>query len=133
MRYICSSLKFVFLPRIKRGLSIFQEAWNNHGIRTMNHRSPRQLFVSGTLRLRHSGLVSLDFLNNVNGDTYGVSDDHESLGSPSNSVEVPPSRIRVSPEQLELLQAQVDPLSSSDNFGIDKYERTVELLEEWLG
>ncbi len=66
-------------------------------------------------RLRDSGLVALDFLNNIDGETYGVNDDQEShVGG--NSVEVPPSRVRQSPEQRELLQIQVDPLSSSGTF-----------------
>lgn len=101
----------------------------------MHNSSPRQLFVSGTLRLHDSGLAAIDFLRHVD-VTYGTgsSDDDDLFDESVSSqrVEVPESTIRLSPEQQELLQVQVNPLSSSDNFAIEKYERTVELLNGWL-
>lgn len=38
---------------------------NNHGIRTTHNQSPNQLFVSGILQFRWSGLTALDFMDEV--------------------------------------------------------------------
>lgn len=50
------ALHYVYLPGINRALKVFEEGWNDHGIRTADHHSPRQLFVRGCLRLQLSGL-----------------------------------------------------------------------------
>ena len=130
------ALHFVYLPRIRRSIKLFAAAWNNHGLRTMHHSSPGQLFVSGCLRLRHSGLVALDFLDSTDG-TYGVDgaddeDDYSLIGEQETSVQVPESRVQLSSEQVELLTTQVDPLSRSDNYAIEKYERALSLLHGWF-
>ena len=57
--------------RINRSLEQCVDAWNNHGIRTEHHHSPKQLFSSGVLRLQHSGLVALNFMDAVDSD-YGT-------------------------------------------------------------
>jgi hypothetical protein len=62
------ALHFVCLPRIN---SAFQKGWNHHSIRTEGNRSPHQLFVQGSLTLQRSGLVALDFGEQVD-DNYGV-------------------------------------------------------------
>ena len=36
------ALEYIFLPRINRTIDHFVEGWNNHGIRTAGHHSPRQ-------------------------------------------------------------------------------------------
>lgn len=43
------ALQYVYQPRIQRALNHFQQAWNNHRLRTEAGRSPRQLFVRGIL------------------------------------------------------------------------------------
>ncbi len=105
----------------------------------MHNASPRQLFVSGCLRLRHSGLVALDFLDSTdsvygtdNYDVDDVEDGYSLIGEEATSVEVPESRIQLSSEQVELLTTQVDPLSASDNYAIEKYERALFLLQGWF-
>jgi hypothetical protein len=39
------ALIFVYLPIIRRNLSQFSRVWNNHKIRTENHRTPIQLYA----------------------------------------------------------------------------------------
>lgn len=34
-----------FMPHIQRSLQCFTEAWNHHGLRTANQRSPLQLWL----------------------------------------------------------------------------------------
>ncbi len=130
------ALHFVYLPRIRKGIRMFTEAWNNHGIRTCHHTSPRQMFVSGCLRLRYSGLIALDFLDDVD-NRYGTGqgdyeNDYIGVDREADSVEVPRSSVELSAERFELLCTLIDPLSVSNNHGIDKYERTVELVQSWM-
>ena len=35
-----------YLPRINKALTEFRDLWNHHPLRTANHKSPHQLFVS---------------------------------------------------------------------------------------
>ena len=44
---------------------MFREGWNHHRIRTAQHQSPHQLFVSGILRLHSSDLSVLDLLSDI--------------------------------------------------------------------
>lgn len=60
------ALHLIYLPRIKQSSNIFHEGWNDHGLRTVHNMSLCQLFVSGALHLRESGLASLDFFDQVN-------------------------------------------------------------------
>ena len=41
------------------------------------------------------------------------------------------TKVNVTPETYALLQAQIDPLGESDNFGIELYESTVWSLQTW--
>ena len=56
---LCSSLHI--LPRINQALMHFQESWNHHPVSTERGMSPNQLFTSGALRLRYSGLAAVNF------------------------------------------------------------------------
>ncbi len=62
-------------------------------------------------------------------DNYDVEDGYSLIGE---QVEFPESRIQLSSEQVELLTIQVDPLSASDNYAIEKYERALFLLQGWF-
>ena len=68
------ALHYVYLPRINRSPREFVNSWNNHPIRTVNHKSPQQLFTAGALLLQHSGLTAMDFFETVE-DNYGVDPD----------------------------------------------------------
>ena len=99
------ALHYVYLPRINRSIEIFQEAWNHHGLRTVHNASPHQLYTAGSLRLRESNLQALDFFQNVD-NTYGVDADFPSTPDLEATVNVPETRMNVTPERYALLQAQ---------------------------
>ena len=61
-------------------------------------------------------------------DNYGVEEDGVTPYD-DKGVEVPPCRLNLSEDQLEELKETVDPLSDSDNFGIDLYERALIFLQ----
>ena len=122
------AVHYVYLPRINKSLLEFKDAWNSHKVRTEQGFTPSQLFTSGALRLRESGLSALDFFDCVS-DNYGVEEDGVTPYDDDEGVEVPPCRLNLSEDQLEELKETVDPLSDSDNFGIDLYERALIFLQ----
>lgn len=98
------ALQYVFLPRINRSLHSFQQGWNRHSIRTAHNRTPYQLFTFGCLQLQHSGLVAMDFFDQVT-DDYGIIEDGLATQEDSNEeVSIPRSNVELSEEQFEQLQ-----------------------------
>ena len=128
------ALHYVYLPRIRRALDIFCEGWNHHSIRTESNLTPHQLYVQGTLSMHSSGLSALDFLDEVD-DMYGVDDmdDVEASVRGPETVTVPESILTVSDAVLQELAQRVNPLSASDNYGIDIYQEAVDMLTQHFG
>ena len=120
------ALHYVFIPRINRALSDFIKGWNNHPIRTAHHKSPHQLFTAGALLLQHSGLAALDFFNDVD-DSYGIDIDGPLCRQEGNIV-VPEVAVTLSSENFIRLRQAVDPLATSDEFGIDLFEQVLQFM-----
>ena len=121
------ALHFVFLPQINKSLNEFTHSWNNHPIRTTGHKSPYQLFVAGAILLQGSQIAGLDFFNEVD-EFYGI-DPSSPLPVDSNGqVEVPESPLHFSDRDLLSLRQVVNPCAASDNYGIDLYEQTLEII-----
>ena len=70
----------------------FKDAWNTHKVCTEQGLTPSQLFTSGALRLRESGLSALDFFDCVM-DNYGV---EEEVVTPYDDDEVPRCQLDLS-------------------------------------
>ena len=123
------ALQYVYLPRINRALKTFEEGWNDHGIRTAQHHSPRHLFVQGCMQLQHSGLTAMDIFEQVD-DSYGIDTDEITPSLPESEVTIPELRISIPLADLSDLQLQFDPLSKSDNYGIEIYEDILSFLRQ---
>ena len=122
------SLHYVYMPRINRALHKFRDAWNHHSLRTEHNSTPYQLFTSGVLRLRHAGIVALDFLEDID-DQYGIEHTHFTVDHDENEdVVIPPINIQVNEHQIRTLQETVNPLADSDNYGIEMYEQALNCL-----
>lgn len=108
---------------------------HKHGIRTERGLTPNQLFVSGSLQLRNSGLTALDYFDMVP-ETYGV--DSGNVGVPSNSdddddgdgVAIPPIEVDFSDDQIAELQSTIHLLTHSDEFGVDLYTQALDMLQQ---
>ena len=124
------ALQYVYLPRINHALQIFHEGWNDHGIRTAQHGSPRQLFVSGCLRLQMSGLTAMDVFDTVDETYYGVDSEEITPSSTDLGVIVSESRFHLPVSDLTDLQQEVNPLEGSENYGIELYESVLAYLEQ---
>lgn len=112
-------------------MQIFKEGWNDHGIRTVQHCSPRQLFVSGCLRLQMSGLTAMDVFDAVDESLYGI--DNDEMTPPvatEEAVMIPESQFHIPLEVLNELHREIDPLALSDNHGIEIYDSVLLFLEE---
>ena len=55
--HLCA-LQYVYCPRINRSLEELTNSWNNHPLRTMGNRSPRQLWISGLTATANSDYAS---------------------------------------------------------------------------
>ena len=127
-------LHYVFLPRINNALNIFIEGWNCHQIRTANHRSPQQLFLQGSLQLQGSGLIALDFFQDVD-DSYGI--DHEEIPTDldvgnQDSVVIPSPNILMPDFVVTRLRERVNPMDRSSSYGIELYESAVEIVNSLI-
>ena len=125
------ALHYVFVPKVNKSLAVFRGAWNNHGLRTAGGQSPLQLFTTGILRLRHSGLVAIDFFNAID-EQYGSQGDGSLVDEEGNEgVTVPVSSICPTEEQIAELRESVDPHSVSDDFGVSQYCQALEIVQSW--
>ena len=120
------ALHYGFIPRVNQALSEFMRGWNYHPIRSANHKSPHQLFTAGALLLQHSGLAALDFFDDVD-DSCGIDVDAP-VPAQEGHVVVPEVAIALNSENLSQLKRTVDPLTASDEFGIDLYEQVLQFV-----
>ena len=123
------SLHYVFLPRINSSLQHFKEAWNCHGLRTEGGHTPNQLFTMGVLRLRHSGMVAVDFFDSVE-EEYGREEDG-GTGTDEGAIRIPRILIDLDDIQLHALRESIHPLQECNDYGISIYSQTVQLLRSW--
>lgn len=122
------ALHYIYVPRINRALDEFVSTWNNHGIRTAHGMTPSQMFTEGALRLRNSSLVAVDFFEAVDrsmGEDYAVP---EESAEETEGVIVPNTSLSITEEELDELKDTVDPLSESDQYGLDLYQLTLQFL-----
>ena len=127
------ALRYVFLPRINEALEAFICGWNNHSLSTCHHRTPFQLYTEGMVLLTHDDLPALDYTNPINTEDYGVElSDSYSVDSDSDTVDVPSDTIDIPTLGIicdtSALEALVDPLQQSSNYGVELYLQTVDYL-----
>lgn len=106
------ALHYIYLPRINRALTEFQQQYNYHPMHTEGNLTPRQIFEVSP---RSAEVHSIDRW------AYGVEEEGPvpDIG-PDNSVVVSPVDVRLSPAQVTSVM-QIDPLHNDNNFGIDLY------------
>lgn len=123
------ALHYVYLPRINRDLDMFRGQWNNHGLRTVGHHTPYQIFVQGCLQRQTQPLTAM-------AEIFGPSTAQEDAGAaipPLNwqeVVTVPPNHFSPSHAQMQQLQ-DVDTLAGPiHSLAIDTLQRVIDILEE---
>ena len=121
------ALHYVYVPRINKAFDEFRSAWNHHRIRTAHNKSPQQLFIAGLLILQHSRLVAMDYFESVD-DSYGIDEDDPEPDDNEGTVVVPQLRLQLQPIVIQQLQQRIDPLGTSNDYGIDIYEAVLQLI-----
>jgi len=116
------ALHYVYLPRINRALREFVNSWNNHSIRTANHKSPQQLFTAGALLLQQSSLAATDFFSLVD-EEYGVDPNGpNAVDDEDGGITIPQTTLKFSELDLSLLRRTVDPLAPTQNYALELYK-----------
>ena len=133
------ALHFVFVPLINRALKQFQDAYNNHSLRTEHHWTPLMIWTNGILSSEHARETAVqDFYSSDNQDVniefFGI----DPNGPESNQfdlldVEIPPTELDdLTQQQLDQI-AQVNPLQPANNYDIEFYERVPEIISRHMG
>lgn len=124
------TLHYVFLPRINRSLSELENSWNNHPLSTAGNRSPLQLWHSGINAVTNSDYHAVEsiFAGQQDWDEYGIGGGPLSGCDTENDVHVPAVNFDPTPQQLQLLQEQINPLSDDSNHGINIYANAMLIL-----
>ena len=63
---------------------------------------------------------------------YGIDYDGPTVEYTDNSVTVPETNFPLNTEQLQILSQAINPLRESDNFGIDLFLETKEMVLQML-
>ena len=82
--------------------------------------------MESSLQLQRSGLISLDFFENVD-NSYGVEEDSLVLGD-NEGVETPEIEFQLMDDHREELKSAINPDASSDCYGIDLYEASLTFI-----
>ena len=123
--YHLFALHYVFMPRLNKSMESFVKSWN-HSLRTEHGHSPNQLFTAGVLLSQGSSSSESFDTEAIDEATYGV-EEAGVVGS-DEDITVPERRIVLSAQQEDSLQQTLNPLSESDNYGIELYEQVLEFL-----
>lgn len=120
-------LHYVYLPRINADLDSFRLAWNSHSISTEGNWSPLQLFTAYS----YSNPLFTNDDHDFDEQLYGVEDSEEDgIMEDNEVVDVPSMSFPLSTEELQVLQASVQPLRTSSSFGADLYMKTVHEVQQ---
>jgi hypothetical protein len=115
---------------------MFQQQWNNHGLRTEHHESPIQRFVGRSLENCNSQLTAMqDFFparpSQQPGDAQEIFNE-EWINDADQSfvVNVPGLTCPFDETSLATLQQTINPVDDTPDIGIDLYIRTLNFVED---
>lgn len=121
-------LHYVFLPRINLHLTLFQNGFNNHPLRSESNMTPTQLWMYGVNLYHLDQDVQEGEIISYGIDFDGPLPSEEYDGETFNeeSVEVPEIPCPLSRESYDVFKSQINPLDHSDCYGVDLYLKAVE-------
>lgn len=117
------ALHHVFLSKINERLKIWQGAWNNHRIRTVNS-TPARLHTAGmmdNLSAQAPGDLPNRATNSSDDDETEPTDNRPALTSLQTVVDI---------NRMERLSEQCPPNWVSENHGIDVYLRAKQIISD---
>ena len=104
-----------------------------HGIRTENYRTPRQMFISGTLRNADSDTSAMNNIFRMDASIREqLIDDFRNDNQFNEPEDIGNVLDRIPPPltdaELQELRMLVDPLAQSPNGGVDLYANAVRFV-----
>jgi hypothetical protein len=109
------ALHYIYMPRINMDLTNFQKQWNDHSLRTENHSSPNQLFISSMLsNWNHQSAAILCFPQLINRSES----ERSIVDCPLNAAD------------FAQLQAQISPLSDDGCQGTTLFCEVLQFLAQ---
>ena len=84
-------------------------------------------FTSGVLALHNAGMIALDFLDSVD-NHYGIDSGHLKVDNDDEILTVSPINIQLNQQQITSLQHTINPLATSENYGIEIYQQPLNCL-----
>lgn len=115
------ALRFVYQPRIQNSLNAFQASWNNHRLRTTNHTSPLQMWVTGMILCSREQNTVTDRDNETRYDL-------ERAANIPNAIEESDDEETSTDPIVLALQQTLNPLSHSEILGVDLYVEALEII-----
>ena len=124
------SLHFVYIPRINRALQHFISQWNNHPVSSEHQLSPLQIFASGISENMYSGYSGVESILHPNEiPLYGFDPDGPiPLDDDDYQVSIPAVDVRLTPQQLHILEVSCHPLNDDGEHGRTQYLRCMDIL-----
>ena len=119
----------MFVPCINKALSDFVKGWNRHTLSKTGGLLPMKLYTKEIVHLHQSNSPAFDYFDSSS-KYYGSEDDDVVVCT--NSLDVPLIDINLSEDCLQILKMLVDPLSKSESYGINLYERILNIVQELL-
>jgi hypothetical protein len=123
------ALHLVYLPRINRALQEYKEAFNHHAVRTENNWSPYQMWLNGMMHERNP-LAHSQLDDNPNDlEYYGYDPQGPSPLEDNGGVVLPEVALANDEEIQSFVLANVNPLSPSNDMGVDIYMNALQLVQ----
>ena len=128
------ALHFVYLQRINNCLTLFQEHWNHHPMRTIQNKSPLQMWTESFYTMTSSSREPVDLLQRTSLENdYGIDDEGPIPDLQThNHVVVPRSDIELNETEYQLLTQSINCTEEDGNHGMQVYVNTVQHIENLL-
>ena len=133
-------LHYIYLPRINVAIDSFVGAWNRHPIRTERNWTPEQIWSNGMM---NRGNERLSAVADVRGEPELGNDELQWYGTDPDgpippddglhTVEVNDVDLEFSDDVIMQLANEVNPLETSENFGIDIFQRALTFMQNFIG
>ena len=128
------ALQFVYLPVINERLTAFQNAWNQHKIRTERNRTPEQIWIEGILGCQENITAVADVIATDASLRERLQARLAELGVELEEDEAipalsggPTTRIHLSEELVVQLREQIASIENNR----DKFTKCIELFENY--
>ena len=126
--YHIAALHHVHFPKINKKLETWRNAWARHRLRT-TRSSPMQMWLSGQLQ----NPVGVDDVNMADIPMYGVEGD---IGEEDENIQqrpiFDPLNVELSENCLQEMTDRVPSTWMSDNYGIDKFEEILRIINNYI-